>query len=129
MASDADYAAFLEKANQDTSGGSSAAAVGGGGGGASSGEFASARAVDTDVPDELQGVMGYTYVSETDEPFEPVSLKWAHDELPSEGAQMRKTANPSPLPFFLSLSLSLSLPLSFLFYFLLTSFTPILCLR
>lgn len=66
MSTDEDYAGFLDKANQDT--------------GASkdkgSSKFASTKAVDSDtkVPAHLEKLDAY-YTSDTDEPFEPVSLK------------------------------------------------------
>ncbi len=74
MSSDADYASFLDKANQDT--GASAAP--------SKGISTTAKASNTDIPQVLQEVEQY-YVSEADEPFEPVSLKWDGNSLPSEG--------------------------------------------
>lgn len=73
MASDEDYAAFLDKANQDT--GTTASAQ--------SKSFKT-KAVDTEVPHVLQQVEEY-YISDADEPFEPVSLKWDGDAIPSEG--------------------------------------------
>jgi len=73
MASDEDYASFLEKANQDPSGGKAST---------QSTKTAGTKAVDTEVPKVLQEVEEY-YVSDADEPFEPVSLKWKGDELPS----------------------------------------------
>jgi hypothetical protein len=66
MASDADYAAFLEKANQDTG---SADAT------AQQSKKVGTKSVDTAVPEVLQRVEEY-YVSDADEPFEPVSLKF-----------------------------------------------------
>lgn len=74
MASDEDYAAFLEKANQDTGVNTFS----------TSQKTASAKAINTEVPPALQEVEAY-YISEADEPFEPVSLKWDDDGLPSEG--------------------------------------------
>ncbi|KAF2404930.1 hypothetical protein EJ06DRAFT_525500 [Trichodelitschia bisporula] len=73
MGSDEDYAAFLDKANQDTGYPTEE----------SKGEVRN-KAVDTDVPAALLGVEEY-YVSEADEPFEPVSLKWSRDVELSEG--------------------------------------------
>ena len=71
--SDDAYSSFLDKANQDT--------------GASKvftqSESASIKVVDTEVPATLQQVEQY-YVSEADEPFEPVSLKWGGENMPSE---------------------------------------------
>ena len=71
--SDDAYSSFLDKANQDT--GASKAST--------QSKTASTKAVDTEVPATLQGVEQY-YVSEADEPFEPVSLKWGGKNMPSE---------------------------------------------
>ena len=71
--SDDAYSSFLDKANQDT--GASKAST--------QSKSASTKAVDTEVPATLQGVEQY-YVSEADEPFEPVSLKWGGKNMPSE---------------------------------------------
>lgn len=71
MASDEDYAAFLAKANQDT-------------GAAPSTQSIKTKAVDAEVPHVLLQVEEY-YISDADEPFEPVSLKWDSDSIPSEG--------------------------------------------
>ncbi len=76
MSSDADYMSFLDKANQDT--GAAKAST-------SKSAFASTRSVDTEVPVALQQVDKFYYSSETDEPFEPVSLKWERDSFPDEG--------------------------------------------
>ncbi|KAI9697272.1 MAG: hypothetical protein M1836_004836 [Candelina mexicana] len=73
MSSDADYAAFLDKANQDT-GISTAPAKG---------DSATTKTSSTDIPQNLQEVEQY-YVSEADEPFEPMSLKWDRNSLPSD---------------------------------------------
>ena len=71
--SDDAYSSFLDKANQDT--GASKAST--------QSKTASKKAVDTEVPATLQGVERY-YVSEADEPFEPISLKWGGKNMPSE---------------------------------------------
>ena len=71
--SDDAYSSFLDKANQDT--GASKAST--------QSKTASTKAVDTEVPATLQGVEQY-YVSEADEPFEPVSVKWGGKNMPSE---------------------------------------------
>lgn len=77
MSSDDAYGAFLDQANQDT--GASKASTKGS-------SLAETKTVDTEVPAQLQNVKRFgTYTSEADEPFEPVSLKWAGDELPTEG--------------------------------------------
>ena len=73
MASDDAYGAFLDQANQDT--GSSKAS--------SKTTSAPTKAVDTAVPELLHKVRQY-YVSDSDEPFEPVSLKWSGKNMPSE---------------------------------------------
>jgi hypothetical protein len=73
MGSDEDYSSFLDKANQDT--GADKATT--------QSKKASTKAVDTSVPKSLEEVEEY-YVSEADEPFEPVSLKWDGDDLPSD---------------------------------------------
>ncbi|KAK7730678.1 hypothetical protein SLS57_001508 [Botryosphaeria dothidea] len=74
MASDEDYAAFLDKANQDTGAPASAQS-----------KSFKTKAVDSEVPPVLQSVEEY-YISDADEPFEPVSLKWEGDATPSEAA-------------------------------------------
>jgi len=75
MSSDADYASFLDQANQDTGAKEPTAK--------SQGKFAATKAVDTEIPKPLLSVEQY-YTSDTDEPFEPVSLKWSGRSLPSE---------------------------------------------
>ncbi|KAF2093206.1 hypothetical protein NA57DRAFT_69298 [Rhizodiscina lignyota] len=72
MGSDEDYAAFLDKANQDL-GGSKPATT----------KSVGTQSVNTEVPKALQEVDEY-YVSDADEPFQPVSLKWDGKGLPSE---------------------------------------------
>lgn len=83
MASDSDYLAFLDKAN------------GGAGAGASAKATCARKtaAVNTAVPAALQQVDAY-YQSDADEPFEPVSLQWDRDSLPSAG--MASSSNFSP---------------------------------
>lgn len=71
--SDDAYSSFLDQANQDT--GASKAST--------KSKAAGTKAVDTDVPISLQEVDQY-YTSESDEPFEPVSLKWSGKNMPSE---------------------------------------------
>lgn len=73
MSSDDAYNSFLDQANQDT--GASKAST--------KSSSATTKAVDTEVPAPLQEVEQY-YTSETDEPFEPVSLKWSGESMPSE---------------------------------------------
>ncbi|OJD35899.1 uncharacterized protein BKCO1_140002 [Diplodia corticola] len=72
MASDEDYAAFLDKANQDTGSVPSAQS-----------KSIKTKAVDSEVPQVLLQVEEY-YISDADEPFEPVSLKWNSESLPSQ---------------------------------------------
>ena len=71
--SDDAYSSFLDQANQDT--GASKAST--------KSKSAATKAVDTDVPVTLKEVDQY-YTSESDEPFEPVSLKWSGKNMPSE---------------------------------------------
>ncbi|KAF2154173.1 hypothetical protein K461DRAFT_267226 [Myriangium duriaei CBS 260.36] len=68
MSTDDDYANFLDKANQDTGVSKDKSDK--------DNKFASTKAVDSDtnVPSHLQKLDAY-YTSDTDEPFEPVSLK------------------------------------------------------
>ena len=75
--SDDSYSAFLDQANQDT-GASKASSK-------SKSTKMSTKSVDTDVPASLQK-MDIDYVSEADEPFEPVSLTWDGNKMPSESA-------------------------------------------
>lgn len=75
--SDDAYSSFLDKANQDT--GASKAST--------QSKSASTKAADTEVPAALRNVEQY-YVSEADEPFEPVSLKWDGKNMPSESTQL-----------------------------------------
>lgn len=65
MSSDQDYASFLEKANQDT--GSSKPTK-------KDDSFAQTRSVDSNIPGPLKSLDAF-YMSDSDEPFEPVALK------------------------------------------------------
>ena len=79
MASDEDYAAFLDKANEDPSKGVVSTQ--------SSGKI-QLKAVDhgVRVPAALKAATSDAfYVSDADEPFEPVVLKGAGKSLPDEG--------------------------------------------
>jgi hypothetical protein len=73
MSSDAAYASFLDKANQDTgatqqqSSGSAKKSYG-------------TKSVDTAVPKALEQVEEY-YVSDADEPFEPVALAFSGKDI------------------------------------------------
>lgn len=71
--SDDAYSSFLDKANQDT--GASKAST--------QAQSVSTKVVDTDIPATLKSIEQY-YTSEADEPFEPVSLKWSGNNMPSE---------------------------------------------
>lgn len=74
MSSDADYASFLDKANQDT--GSTKVSA--------KSKSVGTKSVNTEVPKALEEIEEY-YVSDADEPFEPVSLKFDGDSVPSAG--------------------------------------------
>lgn len=78
--SDEAYSSFLDQANQDT--GASKAST------QSKSAGISTNSVDTEVPVALQKVEQY-YTSEADEPFEPVSLKWAGETMPSESTSAK----------------------------------------
>lgn len=71
MSSDADYASFLDKANQDTG---SASAQG------TSKQSYGTKSVNTNVPKVLEQVEEY-YVSDADEPFEPVALEYSGSKV------------------------------------------------
>jgi hypothetical protein len=68
--SDADYEAFLNKANQDSSGGETTTQSKGYG----------TKSVNTEVPKALESVQEY-YTSDADEPFEPVALNYDGDSI------------------------------------------------
>ncbi|KAH0556666.1 hypothetical protein GP486_005529 [Trichoglossum hirsutum] len=72
MSSDEAYAAFLDKANETPLAG-----------GNSSIQSVETKAIDTSVPASLQSIDKY-YVSEADEPFTPVGLKWNGKGFPSK---------------------------------------------
>ncbi|KAM4059953.1 hypothetical protein HRG_002428 [Hirsutella rhossiliensis] len=82
MASDEDYMAFLDKANKDVGGGQAPAQQQSSGG---KGVF---KALDegSPVPKAIKDISPRPfYESDTDEPFEPVSLKWdGEGGLPDE---------------------------------------------
>ncbi|KAF3043867.1 hypothetical protein E8E11_003316 [Didymella keratinophila] len=71
MSSDADYAAFLDKANEDA-------------GPAEQQDLSKkgygTKSVNTEVPKALESVKEY-YVSDADEPFEPVALEFSGDSV------------------------------------------------
>lgn len=78
---DAQYAAFLERSNKDYSKPS---------GGVSASMKASEEVIKTSVPEEvhpaISSLKGRTYTSDADEEFQPVSLEYEGDRLPSEGS-------------------------------------------
>lgn len=80
MASDEAYSSFLDQANQDTG---AAKAT-------SQPASTSTKTTDTDVPVSLLQVEQF-YVSDADEPFEPVSLKWSGSNMPSESTSSSST--------------------------------------
>ncbi|KAF1962967.1 hypothetical protein CC80DRAFT_398714 [Byssothecium circinans] len=73
--SDADYEAFLNKANADSSGGGGAATT--------QAKSYGTKSVNTEVPKVLSSVQEY-YTSDADEPFEPVALEFEGDEVSAE---------------------------------------------
>ncbi|KAI9792445.1 MAG: hypothetical protein M1816_002329 [Peltula sp. TS41687] len=75
------YAAFLNQANQDAGGGVQSQSQTRS---QSQSTFATTKAVDTDVPAALQQLPRTFYTSDTDEPFEAVSLRWSKKKLPDE---------------------------------------------
>ena len=95
MASDEDYAAFLDKANEDPNKGVAKA---------QSSSKIQLKAVDhgVEVPAALKkATKDAFYVSDADEPFEPVCLKYSGKSLPDEGMLPAKTErvllNANPL--------------------------------
>ncbi|KAL9087894.1 MAG: hypothetical protein Q9165_006456 [Trypethelium subeluteriae] len=74
MSDDASYASFLDKANADSNSASTKSQT------ASQSKYTT-NSVTTSVPSSLQNLSA-TYVSDTDSPFEPVSLKWSQKSLP-----------------------------------------------
>jgi hypothetical protein len=79
MASDEDYTAFLDKANQDPDEGVRKT---------QSSSRVELKAVDkgVDVPACLKkAIKDAFYISDADEPFEPVCLKHSGKTLPDEG--------------------------------------------
>ncbi|KAF2114679.1 hypothetical protein BDV96DRAFT_647370 [Lophiotrema nucula] len=72
MASDEDYASFLDKANQPSGGAST-----------QSTKKVGTKSVDTAVPNVLESVEEY-YTSDADEPFEPVSLKYSGSSISAQ---------------------------------------------
>lgn len=79
MSGDDAYTSFLDKANADLDAGRQQQAA------PSAATATRASAVDADepVPAALAGVEAF-YISETDEPFEPVVMRWGEGEFPDE---------------------------------------------
>ncbi|RDW90446.1 uncharacterized protein DSM5745_02221 [Aspergillus mulundensis] len=94
MSSDNDYMAFLNKANADLDSGRSQPAT--------TTQQARTETVDVDVkvPTPLTSVDAY-YISDTDEPFEPVALRW-------EGAQRGVWPDASTFSKLISINTDLS---------------------
>lgn len=88
MASDEDYMAFLDRANKDVGGGQATTQQ------QSSGGKAVFKALDegSQVPKAIKDISPRpVYVSDADEPFEHVSLKWdGEGGLPDEGMIQRR---------------------------------------
>jgi hypothetical protein len=76
MSSDQDYEAFLNKANQDSTEAKASSQ--------SKSKSVGIQAVNTTVPKSLEKV-DEMFVSDSDEPFEPISLKYDGKEMPSPG--------------------------------------------
>ncbi|KAH7154945.1 hypothetical protein B0J13DRAFT_521114 [Dactylonectria estremocensis] len=89
MASDDDYMAFLNKANQDTGGATTQS---------SSKAAFKTKDADSEVPKEIsKACRDAVYVSDADEPFEEVSLKWdGKNRLPTESEFATLINHPNP---------------------------------
>ncbi len=87
MASDEDYMAFLNKANQDADEAHAAHAATAAQNSNSSKTMLKALDAGEEAPKEIREVCGKAvYVSDADEPFEQVSLQWTGEGgLPDEG--------------------------------------------
>lgn len=84
MASDEAYGAFLDKANEDPNPPSAKSASS-----TSKGKKSGVKSVDAEVPPALQEADGqHFYVSDADEPFVPVSLKWNGEETIDDGESL-----------------------------------------
>ncbi|KAJ9300856.1 hypothetical protein DTO271G3_2020 [Paecilomyces variotii] len=94
MSSDDNYLAFLNKANEDLNAGRVAPQQ------TSNAVRTQSVDVDVTVPAPLRAIDTY-YVSETDEPFEPVVLKW-------EGASRGVWPGPSQFSYLISPSKDLT---------------------
>lgn len=96
MANDEDYMAFLDKANQDLDDGKALAAK------QKEQSSAAFKAVDegSQAPRVIRDAcQDAVYVTDADEPFEEVSLKWSGDGLPDESAFGLSLLLPSPHSF------------------------------
>lgn len=83
MANDEDYMSFLDKANQDLDDGQALAAK------QKAQDKAAFKTMDngSQVPKAIKDACkDAVYVTDADEPFEEVSLKWSGDGLPDESA-------------------------------------------
>ncbi|RMJ21654.1 hypothetical protein PHISP_07480 [Aspergillus sp. HF37] len=90
MSTDDAYTSFLDKANADLDAGRQQQAA------PSAATATRASAVDADepVPPALVGVEAF-YASETDEPFEPVVMRWGKGGLPDETQLSALISSPS----------------------------------
>lgn len=79
MSDDSSYASFLDKANQDTG----VSPLNSGPKAAQAPNAPSTNTLSSNIPSALQN-MNATYTSDTDSPFEPMSLAYDGTELPSE---------------------------------------------
>lgn len=93
MASDEAYVAFLDRANEDLRAGRAAAA-------AAAKKPSALKSSDRGVavPPELAAVVddgdAWVYVSDADEPFVPVALRFAAKTLPDEGSLSSSVLSP-----------------------------------
>jgi hypothetical protein len=85
MSSDADYASFLDKANQDTGAAQQSST--------SDKKSYGTKSVDTAVPTALEKVEEY-YVSDADEPFESVALKYSGKTI--SAGELHYLSSPYP---------------------------------
>lgn len=88
MSSDDAYAAFLDRANQSLSADTGSHGTTAETSSSDASGFHATKTVDEglQVPRPLIDVGEVYYVSETDEVWEPVVLKWEGSEWPSDGA-------------------------------------------
>lgn len=106
MASDKEYMSFLDKANQDLGEGHAAKKQQGAQGGSKT-AFKTTDA-NTQAPQVIkQACADAVYVTDADEPFDEVSLKWDGSGLPDESTLIERLDPPiirvlHPAPPFLS---------------------------